>query len=269
MSRTIGNPIRQIPHGELKRYHFPSTSKELTHLDEMARLKSEFISMASHELHTPLTSILGFSELLLNPEQHGGITPDRQKEFLEIIHKKAQDLMKIVDVILYLNHSRTGSGISLTKETCSIETLVTEALAALPKGADKKRIEVHLGEDGTSIWDRRKMGRALMALLDNALKFAPDSAVRIRGERSGENCLITVEDDGMGMTPKDLKKIFQPFFRVDVSLTAVPGFGVGLPFAKSIIEAHGGDLSVKSIPGVGTTVIVSVPLRECQTLPLP
>jgi two-component system phosphate regulon sensor histidine kinase PhoR len=102
---------------------------ELAHPIDPERLISEFISTASHELFTPLTSILGFSELLMNPELFD-VAPDKQTELLGIIHEKAKDLMGIVDALLDLNHSPTGPGVCLTRKICSIETLVTEALAA-------------------------------------------------------------------------------------------------------------------------------------------
>ncbi|WP_027714401.1 sensor histidine kinase KdpD [Desulfuromonas sp. TF] len=263
MAAHIAKVIHHIPAKELKRRQISSISKELTHPDDLERLKREFISTASHELCTPLTSILGFSELLMNPENYGGIAAERQREFLEIIYEKARDLMDIVDALLILAHSRSGIGVCLNREACSIETLVEEALAALPGTTDKQRIEVHLVEGGTSIWiDRKKLGRALTALLANALKFAPDRVVRVRGECSGGRSLIAVEDDGIGMSPQDLKKIFQPFFRVDASSTAAAGLGLGLPFANALVEAHGGDLSIKSTPGAGTTVTLSIPLTS-------
>ena len=240
-----------------------SHSGELTRPIDPERFVNEFISTASHEMCTPLTSILGFSELLMNPEQHGGIAPDKQKEFLRIIHEKAKDLMGIVDALLDLNHSRTGPGVFLIRETCSIETLVAEALAALPGTTDKKRIEIRLEEGDAVTWiDRKKLGLALKALLDNALKFAPESAIRVRGECPGEIYLIHVVDDGVGIAPQDVEKVFLPFFRADASLTAIDGLGVGLPFAKTIVEAHRGDLSVKSTLGVGTTVTISIPLTS-------
>jgi signal transduction histidine kinase len=263
MAAPIAKVNRHIPAKELRRRQVSSISKELICLDDLDRLKWEFISTASHELCTPLTSILGFSELLMNPENYGGMDSERQREFQEIIYEKARDLMDIVDALLILALSRSGTGVCLSREAYSIEILVEEALAALPETTDKRRIDVHLVESETSIWiDRKKLGRALTALLANALKFAPDRVIRVRGECSGGRALIAVEDDGIGMSPQDLKRIFQPFFRVDASLTAVAGLGLGLPFARAIVEGHGGELSVRSTPGEGTTFTISIPLTS-------
>lgn len=245
-----------------KRLRGRSLPKVSTHQDELERLKREFISTASHELRTPLTSILGFSELLMNPEQYGGIDPDRQREFLMVIHNKAKDLTRIVDRLLDLDRGCSDLEGSLNKEVCSIETLVAEAVTALPKSLAKDRLEIQLTKGLTPMWcDREKLGQALEALLSNSLRFAPDGAIRVYGECSRESYHIVVEDEGVGIPQEDAQNVFQPFFRVDASDTACEGLGLGLPLARAIVEAHGGDISLKSALGAGTTVKVSVPLE--------
>jgi signal transduction histidine kinase len=263
MSASVEKKVRGIQAKKNKRFQSSSASRTLTPENVLERMRREFISTVSHELYTPLTAILGFSELLLNLDSIDGICPDAQKEYLGIIYEKAKDLMKIVHTLLVLDGSRDERKNDFDKNFCNVEVLVAEAMLDLPKNLDNDRLEIRLTDGSTTIWgDRKKMGQALEALLSNALKFTRDGVVRLSGERIENFYYFTVEDEGGGISLRDREKIFQPFFRVDSSNTAREGLGLGLSFAKAIVEAHGGSIRLKTSTGVGTTFIVSIPIQK-------
>lgn len=237
-----------------------SDVRDVSHQDEFEQIKREFISTAAHELRTPLTSILGFSQLLLNQEGYGVVEPNKQREFLGYINKKARTLMGIVDTLLDLDRLQSGQGIPLNRSFCTIGRMVFEARQALQKESENNRFMVILSEGTTKVWvDRIKMQQVLEALFSNALKFSPATLIRVRGERSGSSYHISVEDEGTGMTPEQVKKAFHPFYRADASNTATEGLGLGLSLARGIVEAHGGQIRVESELGQGTKVTIVIP----------
>jgi len=241
-------------------------------LQESDRIKSEFIATASHELRTPLAVIQGYVELLRDSDNLG---PEQMQEFEAIIYEKAVALEKIIDDLLDVSHIETGRPICLELESIDIVQQLKRLADHFQKEADAHRVSANLPRSEVLLrLDRFKFNQALENLLTNAIKFSPaDSEITVTGELLADRFLVTIADQGVGIAPDQLPYIFDKFFRVDTSDTAVSGFGLGLYLVKRIIEAHQGSIRVESTPGRGTSFFITLPLpavlNDEQPLPEP
>jgi signal transduction histidine kinase len=234
-----------------------SSSAQAAKYEKMTR---DFISSAAHEFRTPLTSIMGFSELLLSQQQAVELQTDEHQVYLGYILENAKKLQGIVDTLLDLDCFHSGQGINLNKSVCRIENVVVETLFPFHEERGRRYLlRLSKGETVVSI-DRKKIQLVLKELLQNAFKFSYESPVCIYGCLVGECYQLCVEDEGEGMTCEQVESVFEPFYRADSSNTSPEGLGLGLTWAKGIVEAHGGTIRVQSEPGWGTRVNVSLPL---------
>jgi len=227
-------------------------------LRESDRMKTEFVRTVAHEFRTPLTSIQGFSELLLTRED---LPAEQRREFLSYIHQRAIALAGIVSDLLDIARIEEGHALPLTTETCTIREIFDQLGVFLQATASQQRVEISLaGEDASLVVDKPKLGQVLENIVSNALKFsAEDSPVKIRGAMEGEFYRVSVTDRGIGMTSEQLKKVFDKFYRADASQTAIEGVGLGMSIVRNIVEAHDGRIEVDSEPGQGTTVSFTLP----------
>lgn len=239
---------------------------DVTREREVDRLKTEFISTASHELRTPLTSIQGFSEILLARDT---FTREEQKKYLSYINHQAEAMSKIVNDLLNVSRIESGQSIGLEAESCSIAESIGRVVRYFEELSDIHRFEVALAEY-PPVWivDREKIEQVLKNLLTNATKYSPDGGlIKVNGqchrEPGSDTCFyqVSVADEGIGMTPDQVDRIFDKFYRADASNTAIGGIGLGMSIVKSIIEAHGGRIWVDSRPGEGTTVSFTIPVN--------
>ena len=231
-------------------------------LRENERLKNEFISTAAHQLNTPLTAIMGYAELLSQPQEFGTFSAEQTREFLQEIHARGEELAAIVSDLLDLGRTEAGRPLSLVKGPCRIGEILRQAMEECRQEHPGRRLELHLGAPGPGalLLDRRRILQVLGKLLSNAVKYSPpEGRIRVRGALRGEWYRVSVTDQGIGMTREQLARVFDTFYRVDASDTAVHGFGLGLGIARSIIEAHGGRIRVRSAPGRGTSVSFTLP----------
>ncbi|MBW2633619.1 MAG: PAS domain S-box protein, partial [Deltaproteobacteria bacterium] len=246
----------------------------------ISRMKTEFISTAAHELRTPLTSIQGFSEILLMRED---LKPEERKKFLTHINKQAVGLAAIINDLLDISRIESGRGFALNKAPCNVGDAIRQIIPYFEEQYKKHKFEVSLPQEPVQLLvDKDKMGQVLKNLLSNAAKYSPDggticltanlvsdygmrnaeSKSEIRDPRSEIGCSaleIGVADQGMGMTPEQVAKVFDKFYRVDASNTAIEGTGLGMTIVKQIVEAHGGEVWVESELGKGTTVRFTIP----------
>ncbi len=232
-------------------YNLKVARKEL---EDAARLRDEFISMAVHEFQTPLTAILGFSDLLT--EQERDLTPEQKREFLAIIGAKAQFLSRIVNELLDVSRIEAGHGMAMHHEPCRIGSIIGEAVQMFRRRSPRHRFVLDLPDDDAElVLDPERVTQVLENLLSNAVKYSPKGGtIRIGAERRDGFYQVHIEDEGMGMTQQELARIFDKFYRVDTSHTAPAGTGLGLYIVKSIVEAHGGAVTISSAPGKGTRV---------------
>jgi len=234
--------------------------RDVTRERESDRLKNEFISTAAHELSTPLASMMGYAELLL---EHGGegIRDEQQREFLTTIFEKGESLSKIVDHLLQLSRIEKGRALLLEKSRCNLAELVRTTVEQYRGEALGRRFESALPEQSLEVEaDCGKIALVLDNLLSNAVKFSSEGGrIRVLAQWQ-EGCVcIVVEDDGVGMTSSQVERAFEKFYRVDSSTTAVAGFGLGLTIARNIVKAHGGQIRLESEPGRGTKAIFTLP----------
>ncbi len=241
-------------------------ARDMTRERQIDRIKSEFISTAAHELRTPVTSILGFSELML---QEHDFTPAEQAEFLTIIRDKADALSELIDDLLDVSRIESGRGVELHRSPITVEELITPIIRQYQRVTSSHSIKLSLSAPGVSLEvDKGKIGQVLENLLSNAVKYAPKGgAVHVSGERGEEGeYRISVRDEGIGMSPEEVDRIFEKFFRADSTDSAVSGTGLGMTIVKSIVEAHGGKILVQSARGKGTTVTFTLPMVQAEDL---
>jgi len=227
--------------------------EDVTREHEIDRMKTELISTVAHELKTPLTSIQGYSELLISRDD---IQEKERKEFLTYINDRSKHLAAIVNNMLYISGIESGIGIQIKKEPVDMTELIRESVSAFQKRYPDRVFKIDLPEGKDSIsMDRKKMGLVLENLLSNAVKFSSsNTAVAIRGEKTDKYYQVFIEDEGIGMTTEQADKIFDKLYRADMSSAAVEGAGLGMTIVRYIIEAHNGTIHVKSSHGKGTVV---------------
>ncbi len=231
-------------------------------LRQSEQMKTEFISTAAHELQTPLTIIMGYAELLLSKDGPCPLINGQQVEFAKEIYQKSETLSEIVDDLLDLNRMETGQPLSIEKTLCNFDQIVTDIVSSYRKVSSRHQFDTALaGPPGcTLLLDREKMAQVVNNLISNAVKYSPHgTTITIRGEATSETYRLTIRDQGIGMTPSQLQRVFQKFFRADASDTAVQGLGLGLSIARHIVERHEGQIKIDSTQGEGTTVTVLLP----------
>lgn len=228
-------------------------NQELTELDQ---LKSEFVSMVSHELRAPLTNMAGSVELLIND---GDFDP-RQRLLLEIIGEQTQRLTRLVQGIL--NVSRIASRqLQVRQEELDLDRL-TRRMAQNLHSTTGRVIEVNLPAAPLVAWaDADRVEEVLTNLLDNALKYSPpDAAVGISGRLTGDEVVIGVSDAGVGIPADQLERIFEKFHRVERGDNRETyGHGLGLYIARGLVEALNGRIWAESAPGQGATFYFTLP----------
>ncbi len=241
-----------------------TTLRDITREREFERMKNAFISRAAHELRTPLTSILGFADVLLHREEYGLTGPDQGKELLGAILKSGNRLSEIIQDLLDLSQIQAGRSIVLDRSLCDLGELLAEKVERYRLLAAHHHLELTLPKQMPCLTlDRRRIDQVLDNLLSNAVKYSlKGSVVRVSAEASAAECRITVEDAGIGMFPTQIERIFDSFYRIDTSDTAVEGLGLGMGIVKTIVEAHGGTIQVESEPGKGTKVHFTLPRAE-------
>ncbi|MGQ0740982.1 MAG: ATP-binding protein [Alphaproteobacteria bacterium] len=226
--------------------------------------KSQFLTNMSHEFRTPLNAILGFSGML-EQQVFGPLGQGRYVEYARDIQLSANHLLALVQRMLDLAEAAAGR-LQIAHDSIAPGVLLRESVILLKPFSEKSGVRILLASEATQ-WprmagDAAKMRQAFINLLHNAVKFSPAGAeVTISGAVKQERLTVRICDRGAGIEPDLLPIIVRPFHRLRSSLDGrQQGAGVGLPFAKAIIELHGGKLVLESTPNVGTTAIIELPL---------
>jgi PAS domain S-box-containing protein len=233
-------------------------------LIEIDQMRQEFISTAAHELRTPLSVLLGYSELLSDPEVAGQLSSERRQEALAMIREKGLVLAQIIDDLLDINRIQAGMKFGIHFEMVNPNLLLKKAFEEFKLKASKRKIICQLpqAEDLRLTCDGQRIIQVIENLLSNAVKYSPEEGVvKLAGADHPDSYEISVSDDGIGMTPEQSKRIFDKFYRVDSSNTAVGGLGLGMNIVKEIVDAHGGTITIDSSLGKGTCVKVSLPKK--------
>ena len=240
------------------------------------RSKSEFLANMSHELRTPLNAVIGFSDLM-RAEVFGKLGDDRYRGYAEDIQSAAAHLLAIINDILDLAKIDAGS-MELHEGDVDLAALCAAALTIIRPRALKAGIALDASSVPARavIWaDERLLKQAVINLLSNAVKFSPPGntvhlAVALHGTVADEApIVITVSDHGIGMRAEDIPRVLKPFVQIDGALQRrYDGTGLGLPLTNSIVEIHGGTLTIDSTPGVGTTVTIRLPAVRRRDAPV-
>jgi signal transduction histidine kinase len=215
-----------------------------------------------HELRTPMTSIVGYSKMLLTSE---GLAPEMQKSFLETIHREAARLGRIVNEFLDLTRLESGR-VHLKREPVNMEQLAREAVMQMLPEASARGVEVHLHADDYLPpvgCDREGLKQVLMHLLRNAIKYNRQGGrVDLSLGLYGGRFCISVTDTGLGIAPENLPHVFDKFYRVERDENLAKGAGLGLSIVKQIVESHGGKIWVESKPDAGSTFTFTLPVER-------
>jgi len=232
----------------------------ITPLRELQKVKEDFVSNVSHELRSPLTSILGYLEVL---REDSSLPEEKARRFLEIAYQHAQWMHRLVENLLLL--SRMESEKVLLNEKVQIAELLQETLEIHRREAEAKDVKIQLEkpeELPTLQGDPVYLRVALSNLVENAIKFnQPGGKVVITVCQEDGNLIIKVSDTGIGISKTEQKRIFERFYTVDKSRSS-RGTGLGLSIAKHAVLAHNGSISVESMPGIGSTFTISLPISR-------
>ncbi len=230
-----------------------------------SRAKSAFLTNMSHELRTPLNAIIGYSEMLEEEAREQGL--GEYVTDLERIHTAGKHLLGLINDLLDLSKIEAGR-MELYLETFDLADLIRNTLATIEPLAERRgnalRAEIP-DELGTMHGDQTKVGQALLNLLSNAAKFTQGGTIALGASREldaegGEWVLLEVTDDGIGMTREELSRLFRPFVQADPSTTRkYGGTGLGLTISRRFCEMMGGEISVRSEPGHGSTFTIRLP----------
>ncbi|RME51654.1 MAG: response regulator, partial [Caldilineae bacterium] len=239
---------------------FVAIQRDISKLTELDRLKTEFLGTAAHELRGPLTTIRGYTELLL--ARGDTFSPKESKKFLGYIHEQAVHLATLVSDLLDLSKIESGSAFAITPETINPRSIFQQAVAHWQTQTTIHTIRLVEPETWPSVEvDPARLKQTLNNLLSNAIKYSPQGGeIAVTVTVTPSSLRVSVSDEGIGMTLEEQKHIFEKFWRADASSTAVEGTGLGMVIVKHIIEAHGGKIWVSSRKGEGTTVSFTLPL---------
>lgn len=239
--------------------------RDVTHETEVDRMKSEFLSHAAHELRTPMASIYGFSELLMTQE----FDEDTRKDLLATIHRQTAWLVDIINELLDLARIESRRGKDFRIEEVPLASLVREVVATMQVDQARWPLAIDCKEDLAPVRaDGAKLRQALTNVLGNAVKYSPRGGaidIRcVRCERDGRTFGgIAVTDRGIGMSPEQLARVYERFYRADTSGN-IPGTGLGMTIVKEIVGLLGGTVDIASQPGAGTRVTLWLPTGDIK-----
>lgn len=225
-----------------------------------SKAKSDFLAVMSHELRTPLTAIIGYADLL-DAGVAGPVT-GRQREYLARIRLQSDDLARIITEILTFSRTETGRE-EVEVTGASLPALVREAAEAARPLASRKGLDLRVrapAEPAMIETDPEKVRHILINLLSNAIKFTERGSIELSAGLEDGRAVLRVSDTGIGIAPEHQSKIFEPFFQVEEAMTREKGgTGLGLTVARRLARLLGGDITVESRPGEGSTFTVWLP----------
>jgi PAS domain S-box-containing protein len=238
--------------------------RDITAERQIERMKTQFISTAAHELSTPLTSILGYANLLHDDAAFGEFSDAQKKTFIAEVHDNAEYLFELTNKLLDLDRMETGQAIPLNLAAVNLATLVEKAVHRYRRLFPDYPIETVGLEHvpGDCCCDPVRITQVLENLISNAIKYSPSGKpIRIDLASDDEGMRIEVTDQGRGMTKEEQARAFEPFYRADDSDTAPRGTGLGLCIVKNIVKTHGGRVWIDSTRGRGSRVGFVLPGR--------
>ena len=238
--------------------------KRREEIERIDRVKSEFISIVSHQLRTPLTAIKGYISMIL--EGTYGNIPEKMEKPLVHIYKSNERLIKLVNDILNLSKLETGK-IEFEPGPTSLKELIAEVVEELKINAEKKNLYLQFAEIKEPLpeimVDRNKLRQVILNIIDNAIKYTQEGGIAIKLEKTNDQVKIQISDTGEGMTKEEINNLFQMFSRATAGTQLhTEGAGLGLYVARRFIEIHGGKIWAESSgKGRGSTFFIQLPIK--------
>ncbi len=235
--------------------------RDVTQEMEVDRMKSDFLSIAAHELRTPMASIFGFVEVVL---ADGGLN-DEQREYLEIVHRQSQVMVHILNDLLDLARIESRRGSDFRYSEVDLQTLLHSIVKSFPLPPGRNPPLLHLPESAPRVSaDEGKLRQVLVNILSNSYKFSPEGGdvdidLALHRVDGVPRVCVHVTDRGMGMTAGQMEKVYTRFYRADAS-GKISGTGLGMSIVKEIVDLHRGQISISSEIGKGTKVSVCLPV---------
>jgi two-component system, OmpR family, phosphate regulon sensor histidine kinase PhoR len=245
-----------------------TVAADISEIKEVDRLKDEFLSIAAHELRSPLTALKGFAQLL--ERRLGPVQDDPSaKKSLQTISSQADKIVALVDRLLGVSRAQMGR-LEMRPEELDICDLVRRQVAQVQVKSERHRVIADLeGEGMVGRWDRGYLEQVLDNLLDNAIRYSPDGGgvtVSVRAEDGVVR--VTVADQGIGMPPETIANLFKRYYRSEEAKKAEPsGMGIGLYISHEMVALHGGRILVESEEGRGSTFTVELPMAQSVGVP--
>jgi signal transduction histidine kinase len=231
-------------------------------LRDAGRLKDEFVELVSHEFRTPMTSILGYLQLIVEVEDAA-----EQQGFVEVVNRNAERLLRLVNDFLFVERVEAGK-LQLQSSELDLAEIVRRSVTQAEPWAAAAGLSLTCESESVlpTSGDKSRLAQLLDHLVANAIKFTPDGGnVRVSLARVADVARLEVSDTGIGISADDQKHLFERFFRTSaVGEQQIPGSGLGLYIARAIAEAHGGSISVASETGRGTAFRIEVPICHAE-----
>lgn len=231
-------------------------------LKELDKLKDEFLNMTSHELKNPLTPVISYLDML-SKGNLGQLSP-KQKEALDVVSRNTDRLKRLIYDIIDIAKLESKR-MKFDMQKVSLDGVLRNSIKDMKPFAEEKNIKIieKIGKLPKVMADESRLLQVLTNLMNNAIKFSYENVkVLVAAQKKGNNVLISVKDNGIGIAKKDLPNLFKKFYQADSSVRKkYAGTGLGLTVSKGIIEAHKGKIQVESRLGKGTAVSFTLPVK--------
>ncbi|MFV0458573.1 MAG: ATP-binding protein [Actinomycetales bacterium] len=248
---------------------FATQAELVDRLQDLDRQKDDFVSTVTHELRTPLASILGYTEAILDGD--GGELPDHASAMLTVVHRNGRRLLELIEDLLTLARMGAGKPAALPGASADVARVVDSVITSLQPSAQGAALylRVHDAAPGARVaMDPASLERVLSNLVSNALKFTLAGGVSVEVGADEGSVTVAVTDTGIGIGTAESEQLFTRFYRAPNAVAAaIPGTGLGLAIVQEIVHAHQGRIWVSSTPDVGTTVRFRLPLAAHEDHP--
>jgi PAS domain S-box-containing protein len=235
---------------------------------QAVQAREEFLSMAAHDLRTPLTTVMGWASMLADAVRHPDRSdPEAIKSFADELQSQVQRLDTMIDDLLDASRIQQNR-IELRLEQTDLVSLVQRVVARFEHAPERRPSHQLIFDHPAALigcWDPTRLEQIVVNLVSNALKYSPQGGeIRVGVAQAGTEAALTVQDHGIGMSPEELAHVFEPFRRADTARRVASGSGLGLHITQQLVEQHGGSIVITSTPGSSTTATVRLPLqRDC------